>query len=192
MTKFYKAIILTSILSLGIYGAVKAFLTDVEQSFGNRVQASSINLRVGDSDPSVFSFVFNDLKPGIVAETQTFITNDGSIDGNFWFDILVANEQEGENFESETDVSGDGDLSSCAEMKISFIDQSNIETILIDYTPVLNVVGEYEKNDMFSIVDQLVNTDQALMKIYMRADNCGNEVMGDYFDLNFNFYLDQV
>lgn len=58
-----------------------AVYSDTETSTGNIFEAASINLKVGDTDPSTWNFSHNDVKPGDTGEEEVVLQNTGSIDG---------------------------------------------------------------------------------------------------------------
>ena len=192
MTKFVKILILTTILSLGVYGIAQAFFTDTEESYANPVQASTINLQVGDSDPSVYSFSFPNVFPGQTFETETNIANTSNLPGNFWIEIGGSNSQEGENPEGETDTEGEGELIDCADVRLSFVDDVGQEVVVFDSMPLTSYLRTYDYAEVNSAVDEMVNMSTAKMKVQMRIDNCGKESMADSFDIDMVFHLDQV
>ncbi|MFH2118523.1 MAG: hypothetical protein ABII10_02210 [Candidatus Paceibacterota bacterium] len=195
MKKLLIAIILAGLLSFSLVTAAKALLQDTEQ-VGGRVRGATINLLVGDNDPSTASFIFNNLATNEEHELVLPIASIGGLAGNFWMEVLTSNSQEGDNPESETDTTGEGELDKCAEVWIGFDNsedpefQTLLEAQALDWTPV-NEVGEVEKFWGNSI-DAWVGIEAAKMHLKMRADNCGPESMGDMFDMNLIFHLDQV
>lgn len=191
MKKIFLAILIALGLSLGVITVAKALLTDTETSMGNTVRGASLNLKVGDNDPTTYSFSFDNIAPGEVWQSWSSIESTGSISGNFWLDLAVSNSGEGDNPEAETDILGDGELESCAEIKMGFFDPQGAETLLFDFTPVAAAVGSHDQL-VGSVIDALIEAGATNFNIEMRTDACGNEAMGDQFDVDLIFYLDQV
>jgi len=78
--------ILTSLSIIGIVaaiaiGATTAYLSDVEKSSENTFTAGSLNLKVGDDDPTTWNFQVEDIKPGDSGSKEAVVSNTGSIDG---------------------------------------------------------------------------------------------------------------
>lgn len=186
--KVFLALLLALFLGLSSVGATKALLQDTETSFGNTVKGASINLRVGDDDPSTFSFNFNNVTPGEIHQFWVEIAKDGGIGGNFWMEVASSNSLEMDNPEGETDILGEGDLDDCAEVQIIFDDDMGTEVLAIPFTPV-NAIAPIDTN--LSTIDSLVDGG-ARMNLQLRTDACGSESMGDAFDLDLTFHFDQV
>lgn len=176
----------------GIVSLSKAYFSDTELSLGNKISMGTVNLQVGDHDPSTFSFEFSNIAPGEMWQTYAAVKTIGSLSGNFWFDVATSNSQEGDNPEAETDTEGEGDLENCTELRIVFYNDSTGEEFeLFDFTPIGDLVGGHEEHSG-SDVDALVESNLAIMNLQARMDNCGNEAMGDSFDLDLAFHLQQV
>jgi len=86
--------IIISLSVIGIVAAIAiggtvAFFSDTETSTGNTFTAGTLNLKVGDDDPTTWSYYAGDIKPG--DEDKEFVTlqNTGSIDG--YLHITFAN-----------------------------------------------------------------------------------------------------
>jgi hypothetical protein len=191
MKKLLIAIVLAGVLSLSLVTAVRALLQDTEKANG-KLWGATLNLQVGDNDPSTVNFIFNNMQPGEERELTVPIASVGGLSGNFWLEMLIENSSEGDNPESETDITGEGELDDCVEVKVYFenTDNPDLTAVSLDWTPV-NDVGEVEKF-WGNNVDAWIGVGIAKFYLLARADNCGSESMGDSFDLDLIFHLDQV
>jgi hypothetical protein len=187
--KLFFALLLAMVLGLGTTSITRALLQDTEVSSGNTVRGASINLRVGDNDPSTLSFAFNNVTPGEIHQVWTEVAKDGGIGGNFWMEVSSSNSLELDNPEGETDIIGEGDLDDCAEVQIMFDDDAGTEVLALPFTSVESI-GAVDSN-LGSQIDSLVDGG-ARMNLQLRTDNCGSEAMGDAFDLDLIFHLDQA
>jgi predicted ribosomally synthesized peptide with SipW-like signal peptide len=85
------------LISLCIIGAVAAiavggtiaYYNDTETSSGNIFTAGTLNLQVGDSDPTGWNFQIGDIKPGDSGFQEVILQNTGSLDG--YLHITFAN-----------------------------------------------------------------------------------------------------
>jgi hypothetical protein len=175
---------------LSLTSITRALLQDTEVTNGNLVKGSTINLKIGDNDPSTVSFIFNNVKPGEVREFMVPVASVGGMSGNFWMEVLTSNSQEGDNPESETDITGEGELDDCAEISVTFDNSDALTALSKDWTPA-NAVGTLE-TFWGNNVDAWVGVKTARMHLLLRNDNCGPDAMGDQFNLNLSFHLDQV
>jgi hypothetical protein len=187
--KTFFILLLAIFLGLSSVTATKALLQDTETSFGNTVKGATINLRVGDTDPSTFAFNFNNVTPGEIHQFWVEVAKDGGIGGNFWMEVDSSNSLELENPEGETEITGEGELDDCAEVQIIFDDDMGTEVLALPFTPVKDIVNPIDQN--LSSIDSLVDGG-ARMNLQLRTDLCGSEAMGDAFDLDLSFYLEQV
>lgn len=91
------------LISLSIIGAIAAiviggtiaYFSDVETSTGNIFSAATLNLKVGDYDPTTWGFEIQDIKPGDNGSQEVLLQNTGSIDG--YLHITFANLVNDEN-----------------------------------------------------------------------------------------------
>jgi hypothetical protein len=191
--KQFKKIIFAFLLAI-IFGAgaakvTRALLQDTEESLGNTVTGASINLKVGDDDPSTFSFNFNNVTPGEIHQLWVAVAKDtAGVGGNFWLEVSSSNSLELNNPEGETDTVGEGELDDCAEVQLIFDDNLGTEILALPFTPV-NEIGSVDMGR--TEIDTLVDGG-ARMNLQLRTDSCGSESMGDAFDLDLIFHLDQV
>lgn len=188
LKKLFFALLLAATLGLTTVTATKALLQDTETSLGNTVTGATINLRVGDDDPSTFSFNFNNVVPGEIHQLWVDVAKDGGIGGNFWMEVASSNSLELENPEGETDILGEGELDDCAEVQLVFDDNMGTEILALPFT-TLSEIGEIDSG--LTSIDGLVDGG-ARMNLQLRTDACGPEAMGDAFDLDLTFHLDQV
>ena len=187
--KVFFALVLALAFGLATAKLTRALLQDTEISSGNTIQGSSINLQVGDTDPSTLAFNFTNVAPGEIHQLWTEVKNIGGMGGNFWMEVAVSNSLELDNPEPETDILGEGDLDDCAELQLAFDNDNEAEQIALPFTPVTNLSA------IDSVSNTLINSmvdEGAVMNLQLRTDNCGNEAMGDAFDLELIFHLDQV
>lgn len=191
MKKIILGFLLTGLLSMSLVHLARAFLKDTETSYGNPVTGATLNLRVGETDPSIFQFGFENVKPGEIHQFWVAVVSDGGVAGNFWMQVEAINSHEGVNPESETDTVGKGELDECAEVAIAFEQDGMPEPVtLLNWTPIMNV-GTLDAGAN-TPVDQIVNSQEGKMHFMLRTDICGAEAMGDGFDVNLAFYLEQV
>ena len=72
-----------------VFGITTAFFSDTETSTGNTFSAGTLNLQVGNEDPTTWSYSAPDIKPGDEDQEFVSIQNTGSIDG--YLHITFAN-----------------------------------------------------------------------------------------------------
>lgn len=179
------AIILLSTITISY-----AYFSDTESSTANLIQMGTLNLQVGDSDPAVFNFDFQNIAPGESWQDSLVIQNVGSIDGNFWFEINVHDSTEGENPEPETDITGEGELDDCAEIRITALPTTGNEITILDFTPITQAIGSYEQLAETN-VDSAINSDSIQYQMEIKTDQCANEAQGDTLLMDLLFHLDQ-
>jgi len=191
MKKLLIAVVIAGLLVASMTAAARALLQDTEYVTGNKVIGATLNLQVGENDPSTVSFIFNNVKPGEEREFSVPIANTGKVTGNFWLEVAASNSTEGDNPEPETDTTGEGELDDCAEIWINFTNNENTqEAQVIDWTTI-NTVDTLE-TFWGNSVDAWVGVGTAIFNLKLRTDNCGPEAMGDGFDLDLMFHLDEV
>ena len=170
--------------------ASRALFSDTELS-ENTIAMGTLNLQVGQEDPTEIDLDFSDIVPGESKFFEAQILNTGGIPGNFWFEPEIANSSEGENSEAETHTDGDGELDDCVRLRVSFSEPDNDPFKVIDLA-LLKFLDESYETEADTVVDQMINGRQATMKIEANTSNCNNDAMGDTIDLNLMFHLDQV
>ncbi len=104
--------ILFSIMTIALVGAligggIYAYFSDVETSTGNTFTTGTLNLKVGDDDPTAVSINITDLKPTDTGTAATWLTkNIGSISGTL--DVGIGSIFNNENTLTEPeDAAGD-------------------------------------------------------------------------------------
>lgn len=114
---------LGGIVSVGCASAVAgagtvALFSDTERSSSNTVQAGTLDLSVSSGDESAVLNVEN-AGPGSSGSKSVAVENVGTLDGvvSFVFGQYVS--EEGDNPESETDTSGEGELHDDVEVTVS-------------------------------------------------------------------------
>lgn len=188
--KFFLTMAVAFMLSLSVVGVTRALLTDKEESYQNTIKAATINLQVGDSDPSVMALDFSEVVPDQIYKSTTNVISNGGLAGNFWMALNITNSQEAENPEGETNTTGKGELEDCAELRIVFDEGTPEELILLEHTIASMAIMDLDPGSG-STLDQRLQAGTE-MTVQLRTNFCGNEAMGDSFDLNFDFHLDQV
>ena len=109
--------ILFSIMTIALVGAligggIYAYFSDVETSTGNTFTAGTLNLKVGDADPTTASINITNLKPTDTGNSATWLTkNIGSISGTL--DVTIGSITNNENTLTEPE-SAAGDTTSGA------------------------------------------------------------------------------
>ena len=78
--------ILISLSIIGVVAAIAiggtiAYFSDTETSTGNTFTAGTLNLKVGDNDPTGWNFQIGDIKPGDSGFQEVILQNTGSLDG---------------------------------------------------------------------------------------------------------------
>lgn len=188
---FY-AVFLISAIAISTFKLTKAYFSDTEESLGNLFGTKSIDLQVGNTDPSTYHFGYTNLKPGHIYENQVAIKSVGEIGGNFSMELYHTDSTEGTNSEAEPDTEGEGELDDCIEFKIVFTNGGN-EQVLFDWSFLPAIEGIIHEQAMSTNeIDYWVNTGVATMKLFARVDSCGNEAMGDQLLMNTKFYLSQI
>lgn len=191
MKKLFGAILIAGLLVISMVTITRALLQDVEYVTGNKVIGATVNLQVGDNDPSTVSFIFNKVKPGEEREFSVPIASVGGYIGNFWYELNTSNSIEGENPESETETTGEGELDDCAEVFVNFENTDNGQVASsLDWTTV-NQVGNQEQF-WGNSPDAWVGTGVAQFNLKLRTDACESDSMGDGFDLDLVFHLEEV
>ena len=122
--------ILFSLMTIALVGAligggIYAYFSDVETSTGNTFTAGTLNLKVGDDDPTTVSISVPDLKPTDTGSAATWVTkNIGSITGTL--DVAIGSITNNENTLTEPEsAAGDatggateGELGSFLEVAV--------------------------------------------------------------------------
>lgn len=101
--------ILTSLMLIGlislVIGSTYSFFQDIETSEGNTFTAGSLNLQVGDEDPSTVKFTLQDIKPGDSGNAANWnIKNTGSIAGSLTITVCRIADYENERIEPEEEA----------------------------------------------------------------------------------------
>jgi len=196
LKKIIGTLIAIAALSVLVGSAFTAAFSDQESSKQNELTAGVLDLQLGNSDTYILRFNNEEpLAPGSDGAVETAIGNAGDVDGNFYVTVTLANDSEGDNPPPETDIEGDGELDNCVDVRATLSNATETATaVLFDWIRAdqLHEPGETWDEDSGTAVDDLINAGDAFLTIEWRVDReCGNEMMGDVFDLNFSFHLDQ-
>jgi len=181
-------------------GATVAYFSDTETSNSNTFAAGTLNLQVGVTDPSTWNFNLSNMKPGDNSNFDAAIKNIGTIDGDAKIDIAVSNSVEGDNLEPESDTTEPGDLDKQVRIIVYMQEDSG------DGFTNIGAINGYASNlngnsfDIPNTYDGWINDDSTDTKIRFRVtfmDDSGqpfdnDDAMGDSFDLDLTFHLDQV
>lgn len=192
-SKLFLSLLFLAGVAISTFSFTKAYFADTEVSTGNLFSVETINLQVGDTDPSTYNFIFDDLRPGKVKERTVAVHNIGGFGANFSMEFSHDTSLEGATAESETDKDGEGDLDDCVELRVVFDNSSVNEQVMFDWSYLPDIENKIH-NEAWQDgqIDYWVNTRVANMTIQARADSCGNEVFGDTFLMNLTFHLDQL
>lgn len=189
-----KAITLSLLIIFAtVAAAVKAsyaLFDDVEQT-NSTISMGHLNLQVGDSDPSLVELDLAGMVSDEVRIFDVLVKNTGEIEGNFWIQPIVENSLEGDNYEAETDTTGDGELDDCVRLKLRFNQDGTDEQILVNHFLLKNLPATIDQ-DQATVIDQMVNAGDTQMSIEIDTANCHNSSMGDTIDFGLRFHLDQV
>ena len=197
MKKIIGTLIAIAALSVLVGSAFTAAFSDQESSQQNELKAGILNLQLGEKHVLRFNDGEEVLAPGSKGAVSTSIRNDGNIEGNFYVKVTLSNDSEGDDPqpEPETDKEGDGELDACVDIRATLTNTAETATaVLFDWIRAdqLHNPGRIWDEDSHTAVDDLINAGDAILTIEWRVDReCGNEMMGDIFDLNFTFRLDQ-
>jgi len=188
--KLALSLLFITAIAVSALGATWALFSDIEESRDNPVSLATLDLQVGDNNPSTLSFNFNNLSPANSPEWVTAnIRSIGDIAGDFWMEIITKDSSEGKNPEPETNIdpADGGELEECAEARVTFNN-----TPLFDFTPVASLATEWDKGWGSDIDAWVESVSGANFKLEVRTTNCTAEAMGDSFNLDLVFHLDQT
>ena len=101
--KILVSLMLIGLISL-VIGSTYSFFSDIETSEDNSFIAGTLNLQVGDEDPSTVKFTIQDLKPGDSGRIVWNVKNTGSLSGNFSVTVSAITSYENERIEPEEDA----------------------------------------------------------------------------------------
>jgi predicted ribosomally synthesized peptide with SipW-like signal peptide len=155
------------IISLSVIGAIAAiaiggtmaYFSDTETSTGNSFAAGTLNLQVGNSDPTIEKITVANMKPGATGNTAIWITkNTGSIAGKLTVAVSAITNNENACTEPEqhdltpdttcTTGTTDGELG--ANLKVAF-------WMDVDKNGVWSSVDYYLKSNGTKGIDSLAN-----------------------------------
>jgi len=118
--KVLASVFIISMLAFSLgYGTMSLF-SDTETSSGNTFTAGTLNLKVGDNDPTTWNFAISNLKPGDSGSESVTVTNTGTLDGKL--SITFSNLVDAENvvYEPELpDTDADGELAEVLHLVIT-------------------------------------------------------------------------
>ncbi len=177
------------LVGAAVVGISKGLFQDEEVAESN-ISLGTLNLKIGDDDPSTIALDFTGMEPGEERVYSFNLRNTGQVKGNFWFEGEVLASLEGVNSEAETDTEEPGDLDNCAKMNIEVDDLHGNTPQLVTDTYLVDMGSSFE-TDSGTFVDEGVNHGPIEMRVKVDTYDCGPEAMGDIVDMNLNFYLEQ-
>jgi len=109
---------IAALLVMGLVGGgTWAYFSDVETTGTNVLTAGTLNLNVDATDPFTLNISVPALTPGTTGNAANWtILNDGTISGNLSIGFSAITNNEGVNPESETEVTGNGELGGLAKL----------------------------------------------------------------------------
>jgi hypothetical protein len=177
------------LIGAAVVGMSKGLFQD-EEVAGSSISLGTLNLKIGEDDPSSIALDFTGMEPGEERVYSFNLRNTGQVQGNFWFEGEVLTSLEGINSESEADIEEPGDLAACAKMNIEVDDLHGNTPQLVTDT-YLSAMGNSFETESGTYVDEGVNHGPIEMRVKVDTYDCGPEAMGDIVDMNLNFYLEQ-
>jgi predicted ribosomally synthesized peptide with SipW-like signal peptide len=186
--KIFKSVFVIFAMAVLAIGATGAQFSDTEKVLGNTFAAGTLDLQVGDTNPTTWSFGGDNLAPGDVVRNVTAkVKNLGTIDGDLSMDIDVSD-------------SNDGDLEEQMELRFYIKEDASapdgyVNTGLVGYISALDgTTFNFSPEHNSWINDETTDT-----RIRFNAtfkDDAGksfdnNDAMGDTFDLDLTFHLIQ-
>lgn len=177
------------LIGAAVVGMSKGLFQD-EEVAGSSISLGTLNLKIGEDDPSSIALDFTGMEPGEERVYSFNLRNTGQVQGNFWFEGEVLASLEGINSESEADIEEPGDLAACAKMNIEVDDLHGNTPQLVTDTYLSDMENSFE-TESGTYVDEGVNHGPIEMRVKVDTYDCGPEAMGDIVDMNLNFYLEQ-
>jgi len=194
MIKFqYKQLVLAGLLLAstiaGSIGVTRAMMRDEEVS-SHAISLGTVNLQVGDTDPIDLPIDLSNLSGSETIFYEAALQSNGSIPGNFSILPVIENDLEGENPEGETNKEGDGEADTCIQLLLAVNAPGYDEQVLANDS--LANLAEIELDDPDNtILDEMVNSNEATLTIRVNSSSCGMESMGDTVDLDLIFNLEE-
>lgn len=203
MKKILMSVLTVALVSAAVFGATRAYFSDTETSTGNTFTAGSLNLQIGESDPTTWTFSADNIKPGYNGNHDVDIKNTGSVDGDVSIDVAVSNSDEGATPESETETEAGNGGELDDQMRICIYMQEDqgvggFDNVTCGFANVLNGTTI----DIPADKDAWINDDTTDTRLRVRTwfvedihgfstgDN--NDTMGDSFDLDLVFNMEQL
>jgi len=182
-------------------GATGAYFSDTETVAGNTFAAGTLDLQIGSSNPTTWGFGAGNMAPGANINATTTIANIGTIDGDASISFAVNNSSEGANLPAETNIDPDGDLEEQMRIMVYMREDGVGGFQNIGIASFANVL-DGQTLDIPAAQDAWINDSSTNTEIRVRAwfveDTHGfstgdnNDTMGDSFDLDLDFHLDQI
>lgn len=201
MIRIAKSLLIIVAVAVVAVGATGALFSDTEYVAGNTFAAGTLDLQVGSTNPTTWVFGAGNMAPGANVNSDTTIANIGTIDGDASITFHVNNSDEGVNPPAETEITPDGDLEEQMRIMVYMREDGvggwqNIG--IAGFADVLNG----NTYDIPDAQDAWINDSSTNTEIRVRAwfveDTHGfstgdnNDTMGDSFDLDMDFHLDQI
>ncbi len=193
------------IISLSVIGVVVAiaiggtiaYYNDTETSTGNTFTAGTLNLQVGNDDPTGWNFQVSDIKPGDSGSQEVILQNTGSLDGylHVTFANLIDEDVSCPEPESEVDSTCgaglDGELAENLDILIYLDEDGSTEFEL--GTDTLIYQGKVRgilQGDLFNYYLAAGASKDFRIK-WQLASSVGNIVQSDKSGYDINFELTQ-
>ena len=192
MKKIFPLVVSIAIIMLaGTFASVGilAQFSDTEQIGVHDIQAGTLNLQVGDNDPSTVHITIQDIQPGFYVKKHYRIYNTGTLDGKLSVVFSsITNDDNGLTEPEQTDGdstggAGEGELGQCLIINGIFVEGCSSLRIT-PYKTKLNNVDGYTTGP----VDLNVGTKNNLKLEFWLPIGTGNIVQSDSveFDITFN------
>lgn len=181
-------------------GATVAYYNDTETSAGNTFTAGTLNLQVGNDDPTTRSYYAEDIKPGDEDKDIWTIQNTGSLDGylhitfaNLINDEMGCTEPEGDNLDTTCGNPGnnEGELAQNLDILLYLDEDGNTNFDL--GTDTLIYQGKVRgilQGDLFNYPLSSGDSKEFTME-WELASSTGNIVQSDKTGYDINFELTQ-
>jgi predicted ribosomally synthesized peptide with SipW-like signal peptide len=181
--------ILVSMMVIGLVATLAgaglhAYFSDTEKSEGNTFTAGTLNLKVGDADPTAWKITVSNMYPGQSGSESVIVKNDGSLDGrlSISFSGLVDDENGLTEPESaEGDDTKSGELAENLHLKITI----GGETVFEGYAKDI-LTGGYSNYPLKA------GASETFTVAYSIDGTVGNIIQSDIAGFDITFSLEQA
>jgi len=180
-------------------GGTIAYFNDTETSTGNTFTAGTLNLKVGDNDPTDWNFQVGGIKPGDSGSKEVVLQNTGSIDGYLHItfanlvddDVSCPESEQNEGRDTTCGAGEDGELAENLDILVYLDENSNDSFNLgLDTLIYQGKVKGILQGDLFNyLLPKSVSKD---LRIEWKLDSSvGNIVQTDKTGFDIVFELTQ-